>query len=356
MTLSGRYFIPGPVEVDPAVAAAMLRPMMGHRGDEARDLVGRLQPGLRAIFGTTRPVMLATGSATAMMEAAIRSGCRERVLCIVGGFFGERFADIAERCGREVTRLHVPRGGVLEVGLLAKIFDGPPIDTVTMVHSETSTGALAPVADLTAHFRRMPGVLVIIDAVSSAGGIAVEADRWGADFVFCGSQKALGLPPGLSFGVASERFLARARTLDDRGMYLDVDELHEAAVESRFPQTPALPVVYALETQLERIRTEGLAARFARHRQMRERVETWVASHGRCGILAPAGRRSDTVTALTLRPDLSALAVISTLQQLGWQLSAGIHEDTDRLVRIGHMGDLQVEQLDALLEVLEPLL
>jgi aspartate aminotransferase-like enzyme len=356
VTLSGRFFNPGPVEIDADVAQAMLRPMIGHRGPEARALVGRLQPGLRALFGTERPVMLATGSATAMMEAAIRSGVRDTVLCVVSGIFGERFADIAERCDKQVIRLHVARGAVLEPDLLDKMLDGPPIDAVTMVHSETSTGALAPVDQLIARLRRLDDVVTIVDAVTSVGGMAVEADRWGADFVFTGSQKALGLPPGLAFAVASERFIERARSIDDRGFYLDVIDLLRAAQESRFPQTPALPVVYALETQLGRIAQEGLAARFTRHRTMRERVEAWVARHGRCGIMAPAGRRSDTVTALTLRPDLSATAVARTLAADGWQVAIGIEADEERLIRIGHMGDLRPEQLDQLLAKIEPLL
>ena len=356
MTLSGRFFNPGPVEVDPEVAQAMLRPMIGHRGPEARALVGRLQPGLRALFGTTRPVMLATGSATAMMEAGIRSGVRDKVLCVVSGLFGERFADIAERCDKEVIRLHVPRGQVLEPALLDRLLDGPPVDAVTMVHSETSTGALAPVEELIARFRQLGDVITIVDAVSSVGGMPIEVDRWGADFVLTGSQKAIGTPPGLALAVASERFVGRARTIDARGFYLDVLDLLRAAEESRFPQTPALPIVYALETQLGRIAREGLPARFARHRQMRERVESWVAGHGRCGILAPAGRRADTVTALTLRPDLNASDVTGTLAAQGWTVAIGVEELEERLIRIGHMGDIEPAQLDRFLSALEPLL
>ena len=356
MTLSGRFFNPGPVEVDPDVAQAMLRPMIGHRGPEARALVGRLQPGLQALFGTTRPVMLATGSATAMMEAAIRSGARGQVLCIVSGIFGERMADTAERCDKAVVRLHVPRGAVLELEQLRQMMDGPPFDAVTMVHSETSTGALAPVAGLIGELRRHDDVVTIVDAVSSLGGTPVETDLWDADFVFTGSQKALGLPPGIALGVASSRFIERAGTVESRGFYLDVLDLFNAAEESRFPQTPALPVIYALERQLDRIAREGLAARFARHRAMREQVEAWVLRHGRCGIFAPVGRRADTVTALALRPDLLATNVARTLAEHGWTVAVGIDQELERLIRIGHMGDLQPGQLAVLLDAIEPLL
>lgn len=356
MTLSGKYFIPGPVEVDPDVMAAMQRPMMAHRTPEASALVARLQPGLRALLGTERPVMLATGSATSLMEAAIRSGVRDQVLCVVSGLFGERFARIAEGCGRDVVRLHVHRGEVLEPELLDAMMDGPPVDAITMVHCETSTGALAPIAELIRRFRRMHDVVTIVDAVSSAGGMPVEADKWDADFVLTASQKAIGIPPGLAFAVASERFIERARTIDERGFYLDVIDLLAAANESRFPQTPALPVVYALEAQLQRIADEGLAVRFARHRTMRERVEAWVATHGKCGIMAPLGRRADTVTALTLRERVSAVAMVGTLATQGFQVSTGLEGDEDRVVRIAHMGDLLPRQLDPLLAAIEPLL
>ena len=249
-----------------------------------------------------------------MMEAAVRSGVREQVLCIVSGTFGERFADVAERCDKQVVRLHVPRGGVLEPELLEQMLDGPPIDAVTMVHSETSTGALAPVQQLIARLRQLDDVVTIVDAVSSVGGMAIEADRWGADFLFTGSQKAIGLPPGLAFAVASERFIERASAIDDRGFYLDVIDLLSAAEESRFPQTPALPVVYALEAQLVRIAQRGprrplrAAPHHARACRSLGHPPRPLRNHGARG---PAVRHRHR--ALTLRPDLSATAVARTL-------------------------------------------
>ena len=354
MTLSGRYFIPGPVEVDPAVMQAMLQPMIAHRGPKGHDLVARLQPGLRALFCTERPVMLSTGSATSMMEAAVRAGVRDRLLAVVSGTFGERFAHTAEQCGKEVVRLHVPRGAVLEPELLAQMLDGPPMDAVSLVHCETSTGTLAPLEALLPILRKLPDVITLVDAVTSIGGSPVLTDEWQPDFIFTGSQKAMGLPPGLAFAVASDRLLERASELDDRGFYLDVVALHRAAEQLRFPQTPALPVVYALEAQLKRILVEGLEARWLRHRALRERVERWVAGHGRCSFFAPPGRRADTISALRLRDDLSARAIAAELAAEGWDVAIGLDEDEDHLIRIGHMGDLLPEQLDPLLALLEP--
>ena len=354
MTLPGRFFLPGPVEVHPAVAQAMLHPPIGHRSAEGRALLARVQDGLADLMQTRRPVMLVTASATAMMEAAIRAGVEERVLCVITGTFSERFARIAEGCGKEVVRLHVPRGQALEPELLALALDGPPVDAVSLVHVETSTGVVQPVAELLRMLRTLGNIVTIVDGVTSIGGMTVDPDRWGADFFLGSSQKALGVPPGLAFAVASERFLHRAESVDDRGLYLDPIALHRDATQGRFGQTPALPIVHALDAQLARIATEGLPARLARHQSLRERVEGWVAAHGRCTFMAPPGRRADTVSALRLRAGVSAIGVVQAMAEAGWQLATGMDEDEDQVIRIGHMGDRTLAELDALLAALEP--
>lgn len=353
MSVSGRFWLPGPVEVDADVMAAMSRPVIGHRTVAGHSLAERLQRGLKQIFGTDRPVIVATCSATGLMESAIRSGVRERLLAVVSGSFGERFARIAERCDKEVVRLHVPRGSVLEPEQLQQMLSGPPVDAVSLVHVETSTGAVAPVAELLPLFNGLGDIVTIVDAVGSLGGMPVDPEEWGADFVIGASQKALGVPPGLAFATASDRFLTRALSIDDRGLYLDAVALHHAADDGRFPQTPVLPVVHALDRQLERILEGGLEARFARHRAMREHIEQWAQHQKRMSLVAPVGRRADTVSAIRLPDGLSSAAVIGTLDQDGFQVAAGLDEDLDGVIRIGHMGDVTADQLDHLLATLD---
>lgn len=349
-----RFWMPGPVAVHPEVMAAMQQPMIGHRSPAALALRARIDLGMRKLFQTRRPVVIATCSATGLMEAAIRSGVRDSVLCVVSGVFGERFARIAERCDKEVIRLHVPRGEALEPDLLATMLDGPPVDAVTLVHAETSTGAQQPVAELLRLLRPLHDVVTIVDAVSTVAAAPVDPAGWGADVVLTGSQKALGLPPGLAFATVSDRFLERAAEQQDRGLYLDLVALHEDAVAGRWSQTPALPQLFALDVQLERIALEGLDARWARHRSMREMVENWVASHGRCALFATAGRRADAVTALRLAPGRSAAGVVHTLDAEGWQIATTRDDPEDRIIRIGHMGDARPEDLAELLMTIEP--
>jgi aspartate aminotransferase-like enzyme len=211
VSVSGRFWLPGPVELHPDTAAALARPMIGHRLPDGEALAASLQSRLRAVLGVRRPVALATCSATGMMEAAVRAGVRERVLCVVGGAFGERFARVAEACDKDVVRLHVPEGAALEAATLAAMLDGPPVDAVTLVHAETSTGTLAPIDELLRLLRPLPDTVIIVDAVTSIGATPVPIDAWGADLVIGAPQKALAAAPGVAFAVASDRFLDRAR-------------------------------------------------------------------------------------------------------------------------------------------------
>lgn len=328
----------------------MLRPMFHHRAAAGRELLTRVQPRLQALFRTSRPVLLQSGAATALMEGAVRSGVEQRLLAVVSGTFGERFADIAERCGKEVIRLHVPAGGVLLPEMLDQLQGGPPVDAVSLVHAETSTGALAPLDQLIPSLHRLAGEpVVIVDAVASIGATPVATDQWDADLVLTASQKAIALPPGLSFATASPRFLAKAATIEDRGRYLDILSLHTDAQEGRYPQTPPIPLLHALDVQLQRIEGEGLEQREARHSQMRHQVETWVAGQDVLEIFAPAGARADGVTALRFVDGRGTHPLIRAVAAAGWTITPGIGPGAEGILRIGHMGEVTPAQLEELL-------
>jgi aspartate aminotransferase-like enzyme len=338
------------VEVHSEVLAALTRPVLPPWSDEGRALFASLQAPLRRLFRTNQPVLLAACSATGMAEAAIRSAVEHRVLVVVGGFFGEWLAGIAEACGRDVVRLSVPTGCTLEPDQLERLLDGPPVDAVALVHSDTSTGALASLADLARVIRSRSDALILVDAVTSIGASPVETDGWGLDFVFTGSQKALALPPGLGLGVASERLLTRAASLRDRGWYLDLLKYDRAARTSYPTQTPALSLVFALERQLSRIDAEGgVEARWRRHQAMLGVMESWAAQHPEFRMLAPPGRRSWAVTTVTPPPGRPAPALIRAMRAKGFTLAGGLGDLAERVIRIGHMGDLTPPHLDVML-------
>jgi len=332
----------------------MARPMIAHRSPEMRELLARVYAALPPLFGSADPVYVSSGAATGMMESAIRCGTRGRVLSLVAGAFGERFARIAESCGRSVTRLVAEPGAVVSADALSDALEHGDYDSVTAVHVETSTGA---VSDLAAYGRALAAheeVLLLVDAVSSVAGMEVGMDAARMDIVLSASQKALALPPGLSFIACSPRAMARARALPDRGMYLDVVRMDEYWRQGGTAGTPAIPQLYALDAQLAAIAREGLAARFARHRAMAAAVHEWVGSvegRGRgVGLLAREAVRAPTVSCLTVPGD--AMRLVQLLRERGFEAGAGYGELGATTIRIGHMGDHTVREVRQLLRAL----
>ena len=349
----GRFFLPGPTDVHPEVLEAMVHPMFAHRGPEMIALLSRIEAPLKRLFRTAQPVLMATSSATGFMEAAVRGGVRERVLVVDGGFFGDRFARIAERSGKQVVRLPIPLGRTVEPDELAEWLDNHAVDAVAVVHCETSTGALAPLEDLAGVVRAHDDVVLLVDAVTSIGGSPVETDRWGLDFVFTGSQKALAMPPGIALAAASPRMMERARRQPEPGWYFDL-VLHDEAIKEHQPtQTPCIPLYLALEAQLRRIDADGgVEARWERHRQMLVMMEEWVVAHPDYAFFAPPGRRAWTVSALKPPAGRTGRGIAGALQQRGWTIGAGLDALADAMFRIGHMGDLAPRHFAGLLSAL----
>jgi aspartate aminotransferase-like enzyme len=352
----GRFFLPGPTEVHPEVLAAMQRPMIGHRSAAMEELLRGMAPRLAALCRTDRPVLVGTTSATGFMEMAVRNGVRRRALSLVNGAFSERFANLVTATGKECVRLEVPLGCAIEPDLLRDALRRTPVDAVTVVHSETSTGVLQDVEALAAVVREFDDVLLLVDAVTSLGGSPVEHDRWGLDFTFTGSQKALALPPGLAFGVASARMAERAKTLPGRGLYFDLISFEKAATCFKPTNTPAISLLFALQTQLDRIEREGgVEARWRRHEAMRRHVDDWAAGRG-LEQLPPEDRRSWTVSCVKLPAGRSARAVVGALKTQGWTVGSGYGPLQDATFRIGHMGDHAVAGLAQLLLLVEQVL
>jgi predicted phosphoserine aminotransferase len=348
----GKFFLPGPTEVHPEVLAAQIQPMIGHRSGAMEQLLRKMAPRLQALCRTSRPVLIGTTSATGFMEMAVRNGVRRRALSIVNGAFSERFAKLVAAAGKECIRLDVPLGVAVEPDMLRDALRRTPVDAVTLVHSETSTGVLQDAAALAATVREFDDVLVLVDAVTSMAGSPVEPDQWGFDFTFTGSQKALALPPGLALGVASERMVERAKTLPARGLYFDLPSFQAAMSKFQPTNTPAVSLLFALDRQLDRIDSEGgIEKRWQRHDAMRVCAERWAAARG-IEYLPCEGRRSWTVSCLKLPQGKSAKDLMATLKARGWTIGSGYGSLKDTTIRIGHMGDHSVSELEQLLLII----
>ena len=226
---------------------------------------------------------------------------------------------------------------------------------VTVVHSETSTMALTDVRAITA-VARAHGALCLIDSVTGLGGVPLAFDADGYDFVLTGSQKALAMPPGLAFGVASEAYVRAMRDTPERGLYFDLVEFEEYAAKHQTPNTPALTLLYAAEAQLAHIVAETMPARWARHAAMAAATHAWVAERGApygLGILAPEGERSPTVTAITVPEGVSTDAIVKGVAARGFVIGSGYGKLKARTFRIGHMGDHTVDGVVACLAAVE---
>jgi aspartate aminotransferase-like enzyme len=355
---AGRFFVPGPTEVRPEILETMRRPMILHRSREMEDLMRRVNARLQPVFGTARPVHTITGSGTAAMELAIRSGTSRRVLSIVHGDFGERFARMAEACGRSVVRLKAELGEVVPLDKVRDALRGADFDAVTATHSETATGVLADIAGIARVVRDGSDALLLVDAVSSAGATPFAMDAWGVDAVVTASQKALALPPGLAFAAVSDRLSSRAKSIKDRGIYLDVIRYEEFAGKSQSPTTPAVSLLFALDRQLADIELETLAARYARHAAMSDACAAWTsraeaASLG-VSLLVRTAQRSPSVTCI--RIEGTNVELLRRMREQGYEIGGGQAELSKTTVRVGHMGDHTVAGLEAMLEVLERVL
>jgi aspartate aminotransferase-like enzyme len=218
---------------------------------------------------------------------------------------------------------------------------------------------LNPIREL-AEVAHRHGAMICVDTVSSMAGAPIETDEWGLDFVATGSQKSLALPPGLAFGVAQPAVLERAAANPARGLYFDILEYERNLEKSQTPNTPAVSLMYAAAVQMNAILEEGIENRWERHRRMAERTYEWVRQMQddgiALGILAPEGYRSPTVTCVTTPAGLRGSDVCAALRARGFVVAPGYGRMKDDMIRIGHMGDHSVDELDILLNVITEVL
>lgn len=357
----GRFFLPGPTEVHPDVLAAQTQPMIGHRGPQIVELMKDIEPGLQELFLTRRPVIISTSSASGLMEAAVRNGVGGgAVLSLVNGAFSGRFAKIASACGHDVERWEVDWGNVHSPAELADRLAAGKYDAVTLSQSETSTGALQDLEAIARVVSEHKDTMLLVDSVTGVGGVETRTDEWGPDFILTGSQKAIALPPGLAFGVASEALMERSAGAPHKGWYFDLTDLLDQARKYQSPATPAVSLLYSLQVQLRRIRSEGMAARWQRHLDMQRRTFDWVQSMNDVGVgvrvFAVEGHRSPTVTCLEMPRRIGASEVVAKVAAAGWVIGGGYGKLSESTVRIGHMGDHTVAELNGLFDVMDGVL
>jgi len=351
-----KLFIPGPVEVSPKTWAAFTRPMIGHRSEAFRELYRAIHPRLQELFGTSQPVFLSTSSAWGVMEAAVRNLVSKRVVNCMCGAFSDKWLDVSRRCGKQADELRVPWGEHIAPDALdAKLATGD-FDAVTLIHNETSTGVMNPLAEICAVVRKHPEVLLIVDTVSSFSAVAIAMDELGIDVLLTGSQKALALPPGFSLFSVSAKAFERAAQQKDRGYYFDFLEFKKNQESDMTPTTPSIAHIHALQSKLDDIFTEGLANRYARHARTNALVHDWVRDRG-FDFFAEDGYRS---VSLTCVKNNRGIDVAKLARDLGERhhlvIDGGYGKIKGQTFRLSNMGDETEETLAHLLSCLDDVL
>lgn len=351
-----KLFIPGPIAVSEKTLRAMTRPMIGHRSTDFVALYQSLQPGLQELFGTRDAVYLSTSSAWGVMEGCLRNVARRKVLCCMNGAFSDKWLDVARRCGLAAEPLQFEWGQPVDPAALRAALAKGGYDTVTLIHNETSCGCQSDLPALAAVLREFPEVISIVDTVSSFSALPLDKDGLGLDIVLTGSQKALALPPGLALFTASARAHARAKESTARGYYFDLIEFQKNHEGGMTPSTPVIPLIHALQSKLEDIKAEGLAARFGRHARLNQTVRDWGFAKG-FKLFPKDGHGSVTLNCFANTKGVDLAAANKRLKaEHGLVIDGGYGKLKGATFRISNMGDETDATIAELLRALDAVL
>ena len=351
-----KLFIPGPVEISEKTWAAFRRPMIGHRSETFRILYRSIHPRLQDLFGTKQPVFLSTSSAWGVMEAAIRNLVSRRVLNCMCGAFSDKWLDVSRRCGKSAESLQVDWGKHIDPAALDEKLATGDFDAVTLIHNETSTGVMNPLAEICAVARKYPEVVLIVDSVSSFSAVPIPMDQLGIDVLLTGSQKAFALPPGFSVFSVSEKAFARAGKQEDRGYYFDFLEFKKNQEDDMTPTTPSIGHIHALESKLDDIFAEGLTTRYERHAKTNALVHDWVRDRG-FDFFAQEGYRSRTLTCVKNTRGIDVPKLLHDLREKHHLvIDPGYGKIKGQTFRLSNMGDETEETVAHLLNCLDDVL
>jgi aspartate aminotransferase-like enzyme len=351
-----KLFTPGPVEVSPKTLAAFSHPMIGHRGEDFRNLYRDIYPKLQTLFGTKQPVFLSTSSAWGVMEASIRNLVDRGVLCCMCGAFSDKWLDVAQRCGKNAEPLQVDWGKHIDPKNVDRALASGKFDTVTLIHNETSTGVMNPLLEICCTLAKYPNVILIVDTVSSFSGMKIDMDALGIDVMLTGAQKALALPPGFSLFSVSEKAFARAEKQKDRGYYFDFLEFRKQQIEWMTPSTPSIGHIFALQSKIDDIFEEGLTNRYERHARTNALVHDWVERTG-FDFFAEEGFRSKTLTCVKNNKGIDVVDLARRLREKHrFIIDPGYGELRGKTFRLSNMGDETEETVSHLLSCLDDVL
>lgn len=351
-----KLFIPGPIDVSKETFCAMSQPMIGHRGSEFEALYASTQPMLKELGGTTRPFFLSTSSAWGVMEASLKNLCAKKVLTLCCGAFSDKWYDVARSMGLAADKVQVEWGDAISPEAVRAKLEQGGFDLVTLIHNETSTGVMNDLEGIARVVKSFPGVLLVVDSVSSFSAVPIQMDQLGIDVLLAGVQKALALPPGLTIFACSEAAIERAKSMPNRGYYFDFIEFAKNAEKNNTPSTPAISLIFGLQHILGVIAAESPAKRFARHRANNTLIHEWGARHGFRNF-APAGNQSVSLTCFHTPAGFDQSAFIKTLKSKhGFVINGGYGKIKGLTFRISNMGNETPATMKELIDAMDDVL
>ncbi|KIT16862.1 pyridoxal-phosphate-dependent aminotransferase family protein [Jannaschia aquimarina] len=362
MRQAGRHFlqIPGPSAVPDRILSAIGRQTIDHRGPDFAEVGLKALNGMKSIFKTEQHVFIYPSSGTGAWEAALVNTMSpgDKVLMFETGHFATLWNKMATKLGIRTEFLEGDwRGGAEPDRIEARLREdtNQEIKAVCVVHNETSTGSVSPIADV----RRAIDAaghpaLLMVDTISGLASIDFRFDEWGVDVCVSGSQKGLMLPPGLSFNAVSERAMKMAERATMPRSYWDWHDMVGPNETGYFPYTPGTNLLYGLNEAIDMLHEEGLDNVFARHARHGAATRAAVRAWGLEVLCARQGQESGVLTAVLMPRGHSADAFrATTLQHYDISLGNGLSKVADKVFRIGHLGDFNDLMLMATLSGVE---
>lgn len=338
MVMSDRVLMgPGPCNPYPEAVAGFNRPMLGHLDPEFIGVLDETCDRLREVWHTTNQLTLpVSGTGSAGMEAAFVNTVNPGDVVVVGvnGLFGERMVDVARRCRAEVLRVDSPWGKPMDTDALLAAHPSPKL--IALVHAETSTGVRNDVAAVAAGKR---DALLLADCVTSLGGIPVDVDGWGIDVAYSGTQKCLGVSPGLAPFTMGPRAWER-RVEDPQSWYLDLGMIgdYTAGPTRKYHHTAPISMIFSLHAALGALLDEGLEAAWARHAECGAALQDGLQKLG-LELWAPEGHRLPELTTVVVPDGIDDPAVRrQLLERYGIEIGGGVGPWAGKIWRIGCMG------------------
>lgn len=346
--------IPGPTPCPPQALEAMGRQMINHRGPEFARIINSVTERLKQVFQTKGDVLVLTTSGTGGLESAVVNTLSpgDAVLSVSNGFFGDRFGDIAEAYGAEVTRLNFEWGKPVDPDAVDKALKTKGnVKAVLATHNETSTGVTNDIKALSTVVKKSD-TLLLVDAISSLGCIDLPVDAWDCDVVVTASQKGWMVPPGLAMVSVNERaWQARAKARMPR-YYFDFVNAKDFLQQGQTPWTPAVSLFFALDVTLDLMLREGLNNIFARHARVAQVARAGIRSLG-FHLFADERFASNTVTAVSSDDKIDVGKLIRLLREQHQVVIAGGQEKlSGKIFRIGHLGLVHEEDMKLVVEAI----